>query len=240
MFDHTVNVINTKKNLSHGFSVCELLLGFNPRFLRGDMSIDKRLRQESIKLNSKMINHVNQPSDRAILVRLASNGNLRGVATEIRLKKNEKAMKQSEEAFGDVDTFKKGDLVLLRRLQQDGQYPHKLEPRWMGPHLVPRVTCNNKSFILEDIHTGELVGRFGGPGRYHLNDVKMLFQRHGHNELDRNWREHFLQNKRIRLNIQRRQKKADEQMRQEEVSRREQALPFPEGPPAPVTEAESW
>ncbi len=36
-------------------------------------------------------------------------------------------------------------LVKLRRLDQDHQKSHKLEPRWEGPYLIERVSAHGRS-----------------------------------------------------------------------------------------------
>ena len=59
----------------------------------------------------------------------------------------------------------------LRRLDQDHQKSHKLEPRWEGLCIVDRVWTHGRLLRLKGINSGTV------KGRYHVNDTQMYAER---------------------------------------------------------------
>ncbi|KXS98442.1 hypothetical protein AC579_7464 [Pseudocercospora musae] len=77
---------------------------------------------------------------------------------------------QQQAALSDSDQRweepKLGDAVLIRRLQQDKERGHKLEPQWEGLYLLFKLTNNGQAGWVTSMH-GEV-----RPSKYHLNDMK--------------------------------------------------------------------
>ncbi|KFY68915.1 hypothetical protein V496_00689, partial [Pseudogymnoascus sp. VKM F-4515 (FW-2607)] len=112
-----------------------------------------------------------------------------------------------------------------RRLAQDHSHSHshKLEPRWMGPYIVQRITAQGKSAVLQELHSDEIKGKF------HLNDLKLFVERKEHNSLDEPWQDHFMRNEETRLHVLRFQRNADKEISQQATIMREQGIPIDDG-----------
>ncbi|KAL9630699.1 MAG: hypothetical protein Q9204_004584 [Flavoplaca sp. TL-2023a] len=93
---------------------------------------------------------------------------------EIRALALEKRLAMGEDLANHTATDKReyqvGDLVRLRRLAQDNQKSHKLEPRWEGPYTVAKISNHKRSGYLDDPHSGNRKGKF------HVNDVALLYR----------------------------------------------------------------
>ena len=78
--------------------------------------------------------------------------------------------------------IKKGSLVKLRRLGQDNQHSHKLEPRWEGPYRVHKMASHGQSAWIEDLHS------FRVKGRYHINLLSLFIEEKEVGRKEESWR----------------------------------------------------
>ncbi|OAF58771.1 hypothetical protein VC83_06083 [Pseudogymnoascus destructans] len=80
LLPHVVNIINTWKVSVYGVSPAELLFGFKPRFVPGDLSIDEELRAELISQPQFVPAFEHEPNVSAVGIRLAKLDELRDMA----------------------------------------------------------------------------------------------------------------------------------------------------------------
>lgn len=163
-----VHAINTRLIKVHGFSPSQLLMGFEPTTTPFLMDFDNELRSQALQTRIEELQRGGATvPEAAYEARLASIDEIRTEALKAKL-----ANKQSVAAknFKDNPVPQKGDLVLLRRLAQDGQKSHKLEPRWEGPHRVTKLEWHSKTLWLEPLKGGR-------SKKYHVNDVKKFVER---------------------------------------------------------------
>ncbi|KFY31814.1 hypothetical protein V493_00777 [Pseudogymnoascus sp. VKM F-4281 (FW-2241)] len=220
LLPHVVNVVNTKKVTLYGVSPAELLFGFKPRFTAGDLSIDEAIRSEMLSQPNHISDVSPEATVSAIGVRLAKLDELRDAAAEIRLRRQLKQSEESAVRFANTKKVKRGDLVLLRRLAQDNQHSHKLEPRWQGPYIVHKVSPHGASAFLRELHSNSI------KGRYHTNDLKLFVERQQHNTLDEPYERLFSRNETQRLQMGHQLQLSDTEIRRRANLQRELGVPM--------------
>ncbi|ELR08854.1 hypothetical protein GMDG_08664, partial [Pseudogymnoascus destructans 20631-21] len=99
LLPHVVNIINTWKVSVYGVSPAELLFGFKPRFVPGDLSIDEELRAELISQPQFVPAFEHEPNVSAVGIRLAKLDELRDMAMQIRLRRQLKQAKETAQEF---------------------------------------------------------------------------------------------------------------------------------------------
>ncbi|OAF55282.1 hypothetical protein VC83_08208 [Pseudogymnoascus destructans] len=199
-----------------------MLFGFKPRFTPGDLAIDEAIRKELIEQPNFIPKFDGHHPAKVYAVRMAKIEEMRDTATEIRLRSQQKNAEESEMHLRKYTQMKRGDLVLLRRLSQDNNHSHKLEPRWLGPYILHKLTPSGKSAFLQELHSDQIKGKF------HLNDLKLFVSRKRHNEGDEPWEVHFKRNEDLRKRILREQRLSDVEIRRRAALNREQGIPFEE------------
>jgi hypothetical protein len=107
----------------------------------------------------------------AVTDRVARLDDLRDAALRRKIHEQERQESKSASKFIGKTVIKARDLVLLRRLAQDNQHSHKLEPWWLSPYLVKKISSNKKSAILKELHSDAV------KGKYHINNLKPFIQR---------------------------------------------------------------
>lgn len=162
---------------SLGYSPYKLMLGFEPRAHRSELSIDERIRAAvaTIVPEQEISDHICAAGDRAELVKMAKHDEIRDLSSKLRSDEYERRAKiggtAQDRRLRKWALPEQGDLVLVRRTYQDGIKGHKLEPRWQGPMEVDSVSWHGQSAILRNPKTQKI------GGRYHLNDLKVFCKR---------------------------------------------------------------
>ena len=193
-----IEAANTRFIRIYGYSPAELLLGFNPIYHRGMIDLESEIRQESIvSQEPNMVDESMSVEEANYEVRLARLDEIRNIATKNRLMHQERVAESSDK-HGKI-IYKNGDLVLLRRLAQDKQKSHKLEPRWEGPYIIDKKNDHEKSLVLRNIHSDD------NKGKYHTNDVKPFVERREHVPDEESWQSIMARNEKARTDTRNRQ-----------------------------------
>lgn len=166
--------INSREVKHCGFHPAELLFGVAPHFTGYDTTVEEEIRvqafADALQAEGEPEEELMAEAARERLARL----------DEKRLMNLDRRLHQ-QWAMVDKDvkrwpTPQIGDAVLIRRLQQEKERGHKLEPVWEGPYLLQKVTKNGQAGwvtpLLED----------APPAKYHLNDMKRFVIRKGDGE----------------------------------------------------------
>lgn len=166
-----INAINTRLIKVFGFAPAELMLGFCPRYTPHTDELEELLRTQILipAVETLMTEQGMTIEEAQYHSRLAKLDEVRQRAVERRHGLGEKLAEKT--AKEEKVSPAVGDLVRLRRLAQDNQHSHKLEPRWEGPYKVQKVAEHGKSVWLEDLNSGKL------KGKYHINDVRLYLVR---------------------------------------------------------------
>ena len=121
-----VNSINTRMIRVYGFSPAQILFGFEPKYIPGSDNFEDTIRSRSIeKRIQEGLEDGMSVEEAAYESRLACLDEIRGEAIDRRFKE---ASKLAEKTDKGIAPPSRGDLVRLRRLDQDNQKSHKLEP----------------------------------------------------------------------------------------------------------------
>ncbi|KAL8760748.1 MAG: hypothetical protein Q9184_003085 [Pyrenodesmia sp. 2 TL-2023] len=159
------------KSKVFGFAPAELLLGFCPKYVPfADELEDLLWTQILIPAVEELMTEQGMTIEEAQYhARLAKLDEVRERAVDKRHELGEKlAEKTAKESKVSPEA---GDLVRLRKLAQDNQHSHKLEPRWEGSYKVQKLSEHGKSVWLEDLQSGK------AKGKYHINDVRLYLVR---------------------------------------------------------------
>ena len=188
-----VNSINTRMIKVYGFSPAQILFGFEPRHVPGADNFEDTVRSRSIeKRIQEGLEDGMSVEEAAYESRLACLDEWRQDALDRRFKE---ASKLAEKTDKGNPVPKKGDLIKLRRLEQDGQKSHKLEPRWEGPYIIDRVSAHGRSVWLKDIASGTV------KGRYHVNDTQVYAERKTFEVDNETWRSVSQLNESVRVQV---------------------------------------
>ena len=188
-----VNSINTRMIRVYGFSPAQILFGFEPRYVPGADNFEDTIRSKSIeRVIREGLEDGMSIEEAAYESRLACIDEWRQDAVDRRFKE---ASKLAEKTDKGIPPPEKGDLVRLRRLDQDNQKSHKLEPRWEGPYIVDKVSAHGRSLWLKDITSGMI------KGRYHVNDTQVYAERKAFEVDDDNWRSISQRNEIVRVKV---------------------------------------
>ena len=181
ILDEVVNNINTRSVRYQGYTAAELRFGFVPRFGSGLPNINDVMAKTVLRMC------VDAGKERDIAEVGAMNHEIKMAALEeIRDTAIKRRMHQ-QEAVANKDTAiwklpHLGDLVCLRAHALDTQKGKKLQPRWLGPYKLVKISKNGRSDIVHDIHTEQTVGR------YHLNHLKVYILRANYIPPGRDWK----------------------------------------------------
>lgn len=176
-----VRAINTRYIKVFGHSPAEILFGFLPKYHPGGDEYDEVLRSRAIEseIQSLMSREALTVEEATYESRMATLDEIRQIALRKRYEKAEKdATLTNEKSKSPYKTrpLRKGDLVKLRRLDQDNQKLHKMEPRWEGPYRAEKISEHGYSVWLRDTITNEM------KGKYHADDVALWLERTEHND----------------------------------------------------------
>ena len=192
-----VNAINTRLVRIHGFSPAELLYGFQPRHVAELQDFEDEIRGTAVadNIESWIASQV-EMDIAAYDARLATIDEIRSEATQRKLADKQKLALKT---FRDGKAPQKDDLVLVRRLQQDQQRSHKLEPKWEGPYKVTKTEWHDKSIWVRSLK-GEK------DKKHHVNDVKKFLvkkflERKNDDNEGHNWKSAAEANERIRRKV---------------------------------------
>lgn len=129
-----VNSINTRFIRVFGFSPAQILLGFDPKYVPGIDEFGDIIRTEiTTEEIGTQLQQQGMLAESIYEARLAKLDEIRQRAVQRRLDMGEELANKTDKV---ATPFAPGDLVRLRRLDQDGQKSHKLEPRWEGPPML--------------------------------------------------------------------------------------------------------
>ena len=201
-----VKAINTRMIRAFGHSPAELLLGYQPKYFAGDDLYDNVLRSQALEDKFRELLESEPAVSQANLVvdstmgieernfeeRLAKLDEMRDLALDKRMEMGEDIAQKTAKGKGPLEP---GDLVKLRRLGQDQQKSHKLEPKWEGPYIVQSVSTHKKSVWLEDLNTGET------KGRYHVNAIALFVPRRTYTDQTQSWKTVSEINSQIRADV---------------------------------------
>jgi hypothetical protein len=216
-----VKGINTRTIKIHGYTPCELLLGINARHYRLGGTFEGEVRGEVIVNAAELLRQGRTQEEAVYTARLAMIDEVRDQATTKRLGDQRKQVEKSEKRRANLE---KDDLVLLRRLSQDNQRGHKLEPRWTGPYRLAKIARHGRSGWLQDLNSDQDIGR------YHINDLKAFIPRSTFSDLTPGWKSVAKSNEELRQMLL---KPKWHQERREEAARRQEAREEGEGNPSP-------
>ena len=156
-----LNSINSRFIKVFGYSPAELMIGFNPRYEKGGDDFEDILRSDSINAQVKdlIIKEGMTVEEANYESRLAKLDELRDRALSRRYEMAEKQAQDTEKPEPKV-AVKEGTIVRLRRLGQENQKSHKLEPRNEGLYKVTKVAHHGQSAWIADLTSGKVKGRF--------------------------------------------------------------------------------
>ena len=150
--------MNTKLVRIHGYSPAQLMLGYEPQQYHFDI--------EPTPFPEDLMTPEEAPAHQCqIFTALRDENKL--LAME--------AASYSHYVKGKRDRKHRlpqaGDLVIVRHHTIDNQRGRKLEPKWLGPRLLTKITKHGLSGYVRELHgTGTVK-------RYHLNDILLYHQR---------------------------------------------------------------
>lgn len=156
--------INSRVLDSHGFTPAELLLGVSPRYF-GPMSVEQRLLADVLHETCGQW-EAGLPGE----VDLMAAASRVERVHEVRERTQEHIIRNNVPSAPNR-TLKKGDLVLLRRIDLDQSKGRKLEARWAGPFIIQKLFSQGRSCLLRDIASSLTVGK------YHIDHVKLFVPR---------------------------------------------------------------
>lgn len=159
-----IQSINSRVLDIHGFTPAELLLGISPRYF-GPLSVDQQPIAETLQSTSRQWE--GEPSKEVNLATMASRVER---VHEVRESLRDHIAKTKKIAEPNR-TFKKGDLVLLRRIDLDQSKGRKLEARWAGPFIVHKLLKQQRSCLLRDLASNLTLGK------YHIDHLKLFVHR---------------------------------------------------------------
>jgi hypothetical protein len=122
-----VQSMNSRLVKVHGYTPDQLLFGFNPRYEDTDGKFDDEIRMSQVTEEqiSKVMPQDAEMEEIAYEERLSRLDKLRAMAANRAISQQSIRADKSEK---DGRLPEKDDLVLLRRLGQDNQHGHKVEP----------------------------------------------------------------------------------------------------------------
>ena len=170
-----VRAANTRYIKTFGFTPAELIFGFNPRYTKGADDFEDILRSRAVNesIEELMTGEGMTLEEANYESRLAILDELRDQALTTRLETGIETAEKTSTAKGGVgqkQKIDKGSLVRLRRLAQDNQRSHKLEPRWEGPYRVHKMASHGQSAWIKDLHSDRI------KGKYHINALILFHE----------------------------------------------------------------
>lgn len=159
---------NTRTVQRRGFSPAEILLGFKPQYL-GSSPLERSLVLPRILEEWGQQTAMDGDTRHQLDLPGAHLLHLDSLRERVRLRISSPDSLQ-------ILPIKRGDLVLLRRIEIDKSFSHKLETKWSGPLKVRRILKGNRSCVLEDLTTGFPVGK------YHFDHLKLFVSRRRQDE----------------------------------------------------------
>lgn len=208
-----VRAANTRYIRMFGFSPAELLMGFNPRYTKGADEFEDILRSKVVgdSIDALMSEEGMSVEEAAYESRLAIIDELRERSLAKRFQLGESTAESTDAKIHNnpEKMIKKGSLVRLRRLAQDNQKSHKMEPRWEGPYVVHKMAEHGRSAWISDLHSGKV------KGRYHLNALNVFLQGKDIGRSDSEWKSLAKANEQTQISVKRymeqraRQRKAE-------------------------------
>ncbi|RDW59800.1 hypothetical protein BP6252_12887 [Coleophoma cylindrospora] len=200
-----VHAIRTRAIKIYGFTPSELMVGYNARYVPTRQDLEAEIRKDLLKdedLRERWLSiWVETTQQTAQLERLATIEEIRNIAARKRLASQETQVEKLSGKFANAPLLQEGDLVLLRRIAQDNQHSHKLEPRFDGLFVITAIQKYGKAVQLADFFSGE------DKGKWHVNDVKLFIQ-----SKNKDWKEHFRSNSRVKKAILAKQPRTDEEI----------------------------
>ena len=159
-----VQTMNTWGIKVHGFTLSELLFGYNPRSGPKD-HVTEHIPFDGIDSNAYGVH----------LARLEEN---RQQGQEQIVAAAEWQAEREERRNRKGVALQEGDQVLLKRFDVAKNLGMKLETRWEGPYRLTELAYHGKSGGLRDLITGELVRtrKEGLRERVYVNDLKLFLQ----------------------------------------------------------------
>lgn len=181
-----IRAMNTRYIKTFGFSPAELLLGFNPVYVKGVDEYENIIRSAAIstRIDELMKGEGFSVEEAAYKARLSALDELRDRSVKARFERGETTARSTAAKIRTLEekVIKKGCLVLLRRLAQDKSHSHKLEAKWEGPYRVKKMAEHGQSAYIEDMHSGVT------KGRYHVNALKMFMTGEQVGRQNEHWR----------------------------------------------------
>ena len=179
-----VRAANTRCIKTFGFSPAQLLLGFNPRYSKGVDEFEDILRLRAVdeSIDSLMSEETMTLEEANFKSRLAILDKLRERSLSKRFRSGESLAKATAKSGIPAREIRKGLLARLRRLDQDNQHSHKLEPRWEGPYGVHKMAAHGHSAWIEDLYSARV------KRRYHINSLSLFVEGKEVGRSEEKWR----------------------------------------------------
>jgi len=162
------HALNTRVVRNLGCTPAQLLLGWNPRHRKDEITLENSMRATMLKDGAQPDQEVNEVTNYNRTVRATRLDELRDTATNARMRHQLQLMRSSDPIWR---TPRVGELVLYRQKDLDQQRGKKLQPRWAGPYRLIRITRNGQSGVLQELHTDRILKR------RHLNHLKIYIPR---------------------------------------------------------------
>ena len=163
--DQVVHAINTRVLKIYGYTLSQLLMGFNMRFHLLDQTLTEELRKERLQeiVGRDVVHrgervHGKEREMREYHLRLAQVDKMRELTRERMLQHCE------DEVEGFSLLYYKspivGDLVLRRRFNIDKSLCMKLYKKWDCPYSLSRISRSGVFGYVRDLKTDKLIGRY--------------------------------------------------------------------------------
>ena len=149
--------INGRLLRIHGFTPAEILLGYNPEW---------RVSRGSDEGPSSEVIDVATPKE-DLEYWEERRRELRNQTTLALTNHHTRLQANATSAWTPP---KVGDLVLVRDMQKEKQHGRKLDPSWVGPRLLMRLTGSGVSGYVQEMYDDKVK-------RYHLDDLKVYCRR---------------------------------------------------------------
>ncbi|KAF8442615.1 hypothetical protein BGX38DRAFT_1272216 [Terfezia claveryi] len=168
--------INIKRVQVHGYTPSEILLDYNARISWPPL----RMREGRVQVVAEEI------GEKVFDMHIVEKWNIEEILATRDYRGDDMIMKRIAEqdkaaAVHDSKlkwmTSKEGDLVMVRRHEVDKHKGLKLETRWDGPRLLVKLSKQENSAMVKELHGGKM------DKRYHVDDLKIYVSRQGHTYL---------------------------------------------------------
>ena len=190
LFQTVMKIVNTRMIKAFDYSLTQLLLRFQSKYIEEKNLYENVLRFKAIKDKIKnilersviTIDETMIVEERNFEEKLIKLDEMRDLALEKRLEINETLVKKIDTKKKTKKTSKEKNLIKLKRLEQNNQKSHKLESRWEDSYKIEKITNNKKSLWLQNLNIEELKDKF------HVNDIVVFLLKIDYTKITQDWK----------------------------------------------------